>query len=72
MVEKRNLGSTKRIITLTDILLQQIVLHVSYIIEASCPCMAEIEHPEQYNWWLNELESLGGELYWILQIPILE
>ena len=35
MVEKRNLGSTKRIITLTDILLQQIVLHVSYIIEAA-------------------------------------
>jgi hypothetical protein len=22
-------------------------------------CMAEIEHPEQYNWWLNELDSLG-------------
>ena len=21
--------------------------------------MAEIEHPEKYNWWLNELESLG-------------
>ena len=21
--------------------------------------MAEIEHPERYNWWLNELESLG-------------
>ena len=22
-------------------------------------CMAEIEHPERYSWWLNELESLG-------------
>ena len=22
-------------------------------------CMAEAEHPEKYNWWLNELESLG-------------
>jgi hypothetical protein len=21
--------------------------------------MAEIEHPERYGWWLNELESLG-------------
>ena len=21
--------------------------------------MAKIEHPEKYNWWLNELESLG-------------
>ena len=21
--------------------------------------MAKIEHPERYNWWLNELESLG-------------
>jgi hypothetical protein len=21
--------------------------------------MAEIEHPERYAWWLNELESLG-------------
>jgi hypothetical protein len=21
--------------------------------------MAEIEHPERYSWWLNELESLG-------------
>ena len=21
--------------------------------------MAEIEHPEKYNWWLNELVSLG-------------
>ena len=21
--------------------------------------MAEIEHAERYNWWLNELESLG-------------
>ena len=21
--------------------------------------MAEIEHPEQYTWWLSELESLG-------------
>jgi hypothetical protein len=21
--------------------------------------MAEIEHPERYTWWLNELESLG-------------
>ena len=21
--------------------------------------MAEIEHPERYNWWLNELDSLG-------------
>ena len=21
--------------------------------------MAEIEHPEKYNWWLNELDSLG-------------
>ena len=21
--------------------------------------MAEAEHPEKYNWWLNELESLG-------------
>jgi hypothetical protein len=21
--------------------------------------MAEVEHPEKYNWWLNELESLG-------------
>jgi hypothetical protein len=20
--------------------------------------MAEIEHPEKYNWWLNELDSL--------------
>ena len=23
--------------------------------------MAEIEHPEKYNWCLNELESLGSE-----------
>jgi hypothetical protein len=22
-------------------------------------CMAKIEHPEKYSWWLNELESLG-------------
>ena len=22
-------------------------------------CMAKIEHPERYSWWLNELESLG-------------
>jgi hypothetical protein len=22
-------------------------------------CMAEIEHPERYGWWLNELDSLG-------------
>ena len=21
--------------------------------------MAEIEHPEKYNWWLNELDSLS-------------
>ena len=21
--------------------------------------MAEVEHPEKYSWWLNELESLG-------------
>jgi hypothetical protein len=21
--------------------------------------MAQIEHPEQYSWWLNELDSLG-------------
>jgi hypothetical protein len=21
--------------------------------------MAEIEHPERYSWWLNELDSLG-------------
>ena len=21
--------------------------------------MAEVEHPEKYGWWLNELESLG-------------
>jgi hypothetical protein len=21
--------------------------------------MAEVEHPERYGWWLNELESLG-------------
>jgi hypothetical protein len=21
--------------------------------------MAEIEHPERYNWWMNELDSLG-------------
>ena len=21
--------------------------------------MAQIEHPEKYNWWLNELDSLG-------------
>jgi hypothetical protein len=21
--------------------------------------MAKIEHPEQYGWWLNELDSLG-------------
>jgi hypothetical protein len=21
--------------------------------------MAEIEHPERYGWWLNELDSLG-------------
>ena len=21
--------------------------------------MAEIKHPEKYNWWLNELDSLG-------------
>jgi hypothetical protein len=21
--------------------------------------MAEVEHPEKYNWWLNELGSLG-------------
>jgi hypothetical protein len=22
-------------------------------------CMAKIEHPERYSWWLNELSSLG-------------
>jgi hypothetical protein len=22
-------------------------------------CMGEIEHPERYGWWLNELDSLG-------------
>ena len=22
-------------------------------------CMAKIEHPERYSWWLNELDSLG-------------
>ena len=22
-------------------------------------CMAKIEHPERYGWWLNELDSLG-------------
>ena len=22
-------------------------------------CTAGIEHPEKYNWWLNELDSLG-------------
>jgi hypothetical protein len=21
--------------------------------------MAEVEHPKKYNWWLNELDSLG-------------
>jgi hypothetical protein len=21
--------------------------------------MAEVEHPEKYGWWINELESLG-------------
>ena len=25
----------------------------------SSVCMAGIEHPERYSWWLNELESLG-------------
>jgi hypothetical protein len=25
----------------------------------SSVCMAKIEHPERYSWWLNELESLG-------------
>ena len=29
-----------------------------YIIEQPIR-MAEIEHPERYSWWLNELESLG-------------
>ena len=23
------------------------------------PFMAKVEHPEKYNWWLNELDSLG-------------
>ena len=25
----------------------------------SSVCMAKVEHPERYIWWLNELESLG-------------
>jgi hypothetical protein len=24
--------------------------------------MAEVEHPEKYSWWLNELESLGVDI----------
>jgi hypothetical protein len=27
--------------------------------ESIAACMAEIEHSEKYNWWLNELDSLG-------------
>jgi hypothetical protein len=35
-----------------------ILSYMSYI-SKPLPGMAEIEHPEQYSWWLNELESLG-------------
>jgi hypothetical protein len=58
MVDAEYLTNTKRNSTLTDIPLRHIVLHVLYIIEAG-GSMAEIEHPEKYNWWLNELDSLG-------------
>jgi hypothetical protein len=29
--------------------------------------MAKAEHPEKYNWWLNELDSLGINGIYILQ-----
>jgi hypothetical protein len=32
---------------------------IYYILGKRPICMAEIEHPERYSWWLNELESLG-------------
>jgi hypothetical protein len=39
--------------------LRRIVLHVLYIIEAAARVWLKTEHPEKYNWWLNELDSLG-------------
>ena len=32
---------------------------LSYIVMTRSICMAKIEHPERYSWWLNELSSLG-------------
>jgi hypothetical protein len=32
---------------------------ICYIPSKPLPGMADIEHPERYSWWLNELESLG-------------
>jgi hypothetical protein len=34
------------------------VSQICYISLKQPICMAEIEHPERYGWWLNELESL--------------
>jgi hypothetical protein len=31
---------------------------ICYILGEQPKRMAEIEHPERYSWWLNELESL--------------
>jgi hypothetical protein len=37
--------------------------------------MAEVEHPEKYNWWLNELDSLGistlQKTYWVTKRKLL-
>lgn len=35
------------------------VYQIRYITYKPQPYMAKAEHPEKYNWWLNELDSLG-------------
>jgi hypothetical protein len=36
-----------------------ILSQICYILGEQSIRMSEIEHAEKYNWWLNELESLG-------------
>ena len=36
-----------------------IVYQICYIAQEPRPFIAKAEQPEKYNWWLNELDSLG-------------
>ena len=51
-------GSINGNTTLTDFLFPGLS-SLSYIVMKRSICMAKIEHPEIYSWWLNELSSLG-------------